>query len=208
MSTCVTGWTSEYIHIGSAFSLCVCACVCFPATSIQQQGISVPDVCDLWSGRSCGGEASNVLNIISHRWSRVRTQQCSHTSGLRRPLSSLLKKLFLHMCASRPFLRLEIVPHPALTLLLLFSTESSSSDSETVWCHMALEPDPAGRVVDVGRPSMFHTRKALTSEGWWTEKDIMEGDNKKKEKMIFKATVDLPNPWGKSLSPNLVPHLL
>ncbi len=102
---------------------CVCVCVCFPTTSIQQRRISGPDVYDLWSGRSCSGEASNVLNIISHRWSRVRTQQCSHTSGLGRRLSSLFTMLFLHMCASRPFVRLQIASHPPLTLLLLFQRD-------------------------------------------------------------------------------------
>lgn len=85
MSVCVTGWTSECIHIGSAFSLCVR----LPATSTQQQRITGPDVCDLWSGRSCGGEASNVLNIISHRWSLKRALQRSHTH-IRTPTSPFI----------------------------------------------------------------------------------------------------------------------
>ena len=82
-------WLDEpqcvYISALPGLCVCVCVCVCFPATSIQQRWISGPDVCDLWSGRSCSGEASNVLNIISHRWRRVRTQQRSHTSGLPTP---------------------------------------------------------------------------------------------------------------------------
>lgn len=181
MSMCVTRWTSECIHIGSAFSLCVCACVCFPATSFQQQEISVPDVCDLWSGRSCSGEASNVLNIISHRWSRVCTQQRAHTSGLwRPPFIPAQNAIFAYVC-KQAIREAWNSASPCVDLAVAFSTESSSSDSQAVWCHMALEQDPAGRVVDVGRPSMFHTRKARTSEGWWTEKDIMDGDNKKED---------------------------
>lgn len=91
-------WMSMWVSLGVySHWLClsfVCACVSFPATSAQQRRISGPDVCDLWSGRSCGGEASNVLNIISHRWRRVRTQQRSHTSGLWRRLSSPLTTLY------------------------------------------------------------------------------------------------------------------
>ena len=122
----VTGWTSVCIHIGCV-CVCVCVCVCFPATSIQQRWISGPDVCDLWSGRSCSGEASNVLNIISHRWRRVRTQQRSHTSGLPTPPfipdhDAIFAKPVL--------VWLRTAPHPALTSLVAFFQHGSSSSGQ------------------------------------------------------------------------------
>lgn len=94
------------------YGLCVCLCVCFPATSVQQRGISGPDVCDLWRGRSCGGEASNVLDIMSHRWRPTAFAP----SGFDLPfLSSTLTALFLHM-----YVCVCVESHPMMTSLLYF----------------------------------------------------------------------------------------
>lgn len=88
------------------YGLCVCLCVRFPATSVQQRGISGPDVCDLWRGRSCGGEASNVLDIMSHRW---------------RPTDSTCP--FFHLHSQRCFcicMCVCVESHPMMTSLLYF----------------------------------------------------------------------------------------
>lgn len=165
MSVCVTGWTSECIHIGSAFSLCVR----LPATSIQQQRITGPDVCDLWSGRSCGGEASNVLNIISHRWSLKRALQHSHTH-IRTPTSPFIpdhSAVFAgRMCVCQASNR----DSPCADLAGAFANRIFQFGRPGGLVPYGCGWDPAGTVVDGGRPFIFHTRKALTSEGWWTEK--------------------------------------
>lgn len=156
------------------YGLCVCLCVCFPATSVQQRGISGPDVCDLWCGRSCGGEASNVLDIMSHRWRPTAFAP----SGFDLPfLSSTLTALFLHMyvcvCGVSPNDDLAVV----------FSTASS----KVALVHMALE--------DAGCSYAIHV-SSTTSEGGWAETqqngELKRKNKRKKAKMIFTRTSLFP----------------
>ena len=102
-------WMNFRVYILPPPFLCVCLLVCFPATSIQQGGIRAPDVCDLLSGRSCSGEASNVLNIIRYRWS------LTHIRTLTLPFQR-----YFHICVQAGHsMRLQIPSHPALALPLL-----------------------------------------------------------------------------------------
>lgn len=199
MSLWVTVWTSECIHIGSVLCVCEDVCVCFPATSIQQQGISEPDVCDLWSGRSCGGEASNVLNIISHRWSPTALTHIRTPTSLFHP--------FLRCCFCIIFLCVQETH-------VLRGFKCRLTPWWPHWCFFngifhcgwpgGLVPYGFGmrlnRQGDGWWWAIHDSHKALLEKGRWTENKQnleLKRDNKKAEpldKMIFMATLDLRNP--------------
>lgn len=95
--------------------VCVTALpLCVGASLPPAASSTGPDVCNLWSGRTCCQEAVDVLNIISHRWSHY----C--TTRLRcRLLSPDHAAVFA--VRVRVFVRLQT--RSALTLLWLFQQD-------------------------------------------------------------------------------------
>lgn len=102
----------ECVYSGSAFSLCVS----LPPTS--SSGGSVDQMCVIYGeAEAAVREASNMLNIISHRWSCVAPSATHTHQEFDTSLSSLPVMLFFACVWAGHFARLQIPSHPALTSL-------------------------------------------------------------------------------------------